>query len=175
MLFFFHSLFPSFPYSRLFSSLPCPSSTREGYFSSRARLHLLYGLVIASCSICLVAFSLVSPRLFPSPLPSCTCCETRHGACPGTTMGRARKGTCRYSLAFSPNNTHHRELIILLSKVYLLAEIIKTSLPSHVLFNIIRDSNIQPKWNDIALPHGTCTPHYRTLPPPPCMAILDAR
>lgn len=62
-------------------------------------------------------------------------------------------------------------------QVYLLAEIIKTSLPSHVLFGIIRDSNIQPKWNDIALPYGTCTP----VPPrrcrrhPPIGAVLDAR
>ncbi|KAF2710826.1 hypothetical protein K504DRAFT_236545 [Pleomassaria siparia CBS 279.74] len=40
-------------------------------------------------------------------------------------------------------------------KVYLLAEILKASpIPSHVLFNLIRDANIQPRWNDIALPHG---------------------
>ncbi|KAF2118924.1 hypothetical protein BDV96DRAFT_367314 [Lophiotrema nucula] len=40
-------------------------------------------------------------------------------------------------------------------KVYLLAEILKAApIPSHVLYGIIRDSNIQPKWNDIALPHG---------------------
>ncbi|KAF2182722.1 hypothetical protein K469DRAFT_218901 [Zopfia rhizophila CBS 207.26] len=40
-------------------------------------------------------------------------------------------------------------------KVYLLAEILKASpIPSHVLFGIIRDSQIQPRWNDIALPHG---------------------
>ncbi|KAF2003094.1 hypothetical protein P154DRAFT_110388 [Amniculicola lignicola CBS 123094] len=40
-------------------------------------------------------------------------------------------------------------------KVYLLAEIMKAApIPSHVLFGILRDSNIQPKWNDIALPNG---------------------
>ncbi|KAF2855114.1 hypothetical protein T440DRAFT_204242 [Plenodomus tracheiphilus IPT5] len=40
-------------------------------------------------------------------------------------------------------------------KVYLLAEILKAApIPSHVLFNIIRDNNIQPRWNDMALPPG---------------------
>lgn len=40
-------------------------------------------------------------------------------------------------------------------KVYLLAEIIKAApVPSNVLFGIIREAQIQPKWNDIALPQG---------------------
>ncbi|CAN9333984.1 unnamed protein product [Alternaria alternata] len=40
-------------------------------------------------------------------------------------------------------------------KVYLLAEILKAApIPSHVLFGIIRDANIQPRWNDMALPPG---------------------
>ncbi|KAF1961278.1 hypothetical protein CC80DRAFT_577605 [Byssothecium circinans] len=41
-------------------------------------------------------------------------------------------------------------------KVYLLAEILKAApIPSHVLYNLIRDSNIQqPRWNEMALPHG---------------------
>lgn len=69
-------------------------------------------------------------------------------------------------------------------KVYLLAEILKAApIPSHVLFAIIRDSNIQPRWNDIALPLGrsvrSCqmaygdlsttfsTPDYRQRPPLP--------
>lgn len=40
-------------------------------------------------------------------------------------------------------------------KVYLLAEVLKAApIPSHVLFNIIRDNNIQPRWNDMALPPG---------------------
>lgn len=39
-------------------------------------------------------------------------------------------------------------------KVYLLAEILKASVPSHTLLNIIRESNIQPKWEDIPLPQG---------------------
>ncbi|KAF2791463.1 hypothetical protein K505DRAFT_339550 [Melanomma pulvis-pyrius CBS 109.77] len=38
-------------------------------------------------------------------------------------------------------------------KVYLLAEILKAApISSHVLFALIRDSNIHPRWNDIALP-----------------------
>jgi hypothetical protein len=41
-------------------------------------------------------------------------------------------------------------------KLYLLAEILKASpVPSHVLFNFIRESQIQPRWNDMALPPGT--------------------
>ncbi|CAI6333869.1 unnamed protein product [Periconia digitata] len=40
-------------------------------------------------------------------------------------------------------------------KVYLLAEILKAApVPPHVLYNIIRDANIQPRWNEMALPHG---------------------
>lgn len=40
-------------------------------------------------------------------------------------------------------------------KVYLLAEILKAApIPSHVLFGLIRDANIQPRWNDTALPPG---------------------
>lgn len=40
-------------------------------------------------------------------------------------------------------------------KVYLLAEILKAApVPSHVLLNLIRDANIQPRWNEMALPHG---------------------
>ncbi|KAF2640742.1 hypothetical protein P280DRAFT_326246 [Massarina eburnea CBS 473.64] len=41
-------------------------------------------------------------------------------------------------------------------KVYLLAEILKAApISSHVLYNLIRDSNIQqPRWNEMALPHG---------------------
>ncbi|KAL6707033.1 hypothetical protein ACN47E_004785 [Coniothyrium glycines] len=40
-------------------------------------------------------------------------------------------------------------------KVYLLAEILKAApIPSHVLFGVIRDANIQPRWNDMALPPG---------------------
>ncbi|KAF2878368.1 hypothetical protein BDV95DRAFT_479804 [Massariosphaeria phaeospora] len=40
-------------------------------------------------------------------------------------------------------------------KVYLLAEIIKAApVPAQVLYSIIRDSSIQPRWTDIALPQG---------------------
>ncbi|OAL55235.1 hypothetical protein IQ07DRAFT_160216 [Pyrenochaeta sp. DS3sAY3a] len=40
-------------------------------------------------------------------------------------------------------------------KVYLLAEILKAApIPSHVLFGLIRDANVQPRWNDTALPPG---------------------
>ncbi|KAI4910390.1 hypothetical protein J4E90_007825 [Alternaria incomplexa] len=40
-------------------------------------------------------------------------------------------------------------------KVYLLAEVLKAApIPSHVLFQFIRDANIQPRWNDMALPPG---------------------
>ncbi|KAF2826527.1 hypothetical protein CC86DRAFT_31536 [Ophiobolus disseminans] len=40
-------------------------------------------------------------------------------------------------------------------KVYLLAEMLKAApVPSHVLFNFIRDYQIQPRWNDMALPPG---------------------
>ncbi|PVI03943.1 hypothetical protein DM02DRAFT_214262 [Periconia macrospinosa] len=40
-------------------------------------------------------------------------------------------------------------------KVYMLAEILKAHpVPSHVLYNFIRDAGIQPKWNEMALPHG---------------------
>ncbi|KAF2016496.1 hypothetical protein BU24DRAFT_202905 [Aaosphaeria arxii CBS 175.79] len=49
-------------------------------------------------------------------------------------------------------------------KVYLLAEILKAGLPSHALFNIIRETNLQPKWSDIALPHGTCTSFLTAAP-----------
>lgn len=42
-------------------------------------------------------------------------------------------------------------------QVYLLAEILKAvPVPSHVLFGLIRDANIQPRWNDTALPPGMC-------------------
>lgn len=40
-------------------------------------------------------------------------------------------------------------------QVYLLAEVLKAAqVPSHVLFGFIRDANIQPRWNDMALPPG---------------------
>ncbi|OCL08130.1 hypothetical protein AOQ84DRAFT_293757 [Glonium stellatum] len=40
-------------------------------------------------------------------------------------------------------------------KVYLLAEIMKAApVSSNVLYGIIREAQIQPKWNDIALPQG---------------------
>ncbi|EUC33467.1 hypothetical protein COCVIDRAFT_40473 [Bipolaris victoriae FI3] len=40
-------------------------------------------------------------------------------------------------------------------KVYLLAEVLKAAqVPSHLLFAFIRDANIQPRWNDMALPPG---------------------
>ncbi|KAF2840262.1 hypothetical protein M501DRAFT_684264 [Patellaria atrata CBS 101060] len=40
-------------------------------------------------------------------------------------------------------------------KVYLFAEIIKAAgVPSHTLYQIIRDAGIQPRWVDIPLPHG---------------------
>ncbi|KAF2261671.1 hypothetical protein CC78DRAFT_345537 [Lojkania enalia] len=40
-------------------------------------------------------------------------------------------------------------------KVYLLAEIIKAApMSSHALLNIIREANIQPKWQEIPLPSG---------------------
>ncbi|KAF2742953.1 hypothetical protein M011DRAFT_411644 [Sporormia fimetaria CBS 119925] len=52
-------------------------------------------------------------------------------------------------------------------KVYLLAEIIKSALPSHTLLSIIRETNIQPRWNDIALPYGrslrSCQTAYSEL------------
>lgn len=45
-------------------------------------------------------------------------------------------------------------------KVYLLAELIKAAqVPSHVLFNFIRDTQIQPRWNDMALPPGKSSYH----------------
>ncbi|KAF2250494.1 hypothetical protein BU26DRAFT_264354 [Trematosphaeria pertusa] len=44
-------------------------------------------------------------------------------------------------------------------KVYLLAEVLKAApVPSHVLFDLIRNSNIQPRWNEMALPQGKCDP-----------------
>ncbi|KAF2736826.1 hypothetical protein EJ04DRAFT_510731 [Polyplosphaeria fusca] len=40
-------------------------------------------------------------------------------------------------------------------KVYLLAEIIKgAQVPSHVVFSFLRELNLQPRWNETALPHG---------------------
>lgn len=40
-------------------------------------------------------------------------------------------------------------------KVYLLAEILKASpVSTHVLYGLLREHNVQPRWNDIALPHG---------------------
>ena len=43
-------------------------------------------------------------------------------------------------------------------QVYLLAEVLKAAqVPSHVLFAFIRDTNIQPRWNDMALPPGMLT------------------
>ncbi|KAF2205427.1 hypothetical protein GQ43DRAFT_16261 [Delitschia confertaspora ATCC 74209] len=53
-------------------------------------------------------------------------------------------------------------------KVYLLTEIIKAApLPSSVLYGLIRDYQIQPKWNDIALPHGrslrSCQAAYQDI------------
>ncbi|KAH7089737.1 hypothetical protein FB567DRAFT_439752 [Paraphoma chrysanthemicola] len=40
-------------------------------------------------------------------------------------------------------------------KVYLLAEILKAApIPSHVLLNLIRDHQIQPRWTEMALPPG---------------------
>ncbi|KAF2471334.1 uncharacterized protein BDR25DRAFT_313930 [Lindgomyces ingoldianus] len=59
-------------------------------------------------------------------------------------------------------------------KVYLLAEIIKAApIPSHVLYGLIRDSNIQPKWNDIALPHAYSTPDYRRAPQLPTPIVYS--
>jgi hypothetical protein len=46
-------------------------------------------------------------------------------------------------------------LLTHLHQVYLLAEVLKAApIPSHVLFQFIRDANIQPRWNDMALPPG---------------------
>ena len=40
-------------------------------------------------------------------------------------------------------------------KVYLLAEILKAHpIPSHVLFGVIRDYNVQPRWSEMPLPQG---------------------
>ncbi|KAF2271720.1 uncharacterized protein EI97DRAFT_260295 [Westerdykella ornata] len=39
-------------------------------------------------------------------------------------------------------------------KRYLLAEILKSSLSSHALLNIIRDTGVQPRWSDCPLPLG---------------------
>ncbi|KAF2491534.1 hypothetical protein BU16DRAFT_121081 [Lophium mytilinum] len=55
-------------------------------------------------------------------------------------------------------------------KLYLLAEIIKAApIPSSVLYGIIRDAQIQPKWSDIALPHGrslrSCQQAFDNLAP----------
>lgn len=33
-----------------------------------------------------------------------------------------------------------------------------------MLYNLIRDSNVQPRWNDIALPHGKCEPTDQQCP-----------
>lgn len=42
-------------------------------------------------------------------------------------------------------------------QIYLLAEILKAApVPSHVLFGFIRDNGVQARWNDMALPPGTC-------------------
>lgn len=74
-------------------------------------------------------------------------------------------------------------------KVYLLAEILKASpVPTHVLYGLLRDYNVQPRWNDIALPHGrslrSCQVAYNDIattstssttdyrrPPPPAPVI----
>jgi len=56
----------------------------------------------------------------------------------------------------SPNRISCARLITFPTQVYLLAEIIKAApVSSNVLFGIIREAQIQPKWNDIALPQGT--------------------
>ena len=92
-------------------------------------------------------------------------------------MGRARKGTCRRHAGLDCQTWPLLlELIVFSCKLYLLAEILKAApIPSHVLYGIIRDSNIQPKWNDIALPTGTCPSTAReTAPPPRSMVTLDA-
>jgi hypothetical protein len=48
-------------------------------------------------------------------------------------------------------------LLLISQQVYLLAEILKAApISSHVLFGFIRDSQIQVRWNDMALPPGTC-------------------
>ncbi|KAF2688818.1 hypothetical protein K458DRAFT_153126 [Lentithecium fluviatile CBS 122367] len=72
-------------------------------------------------------------------------------------------------------------------KVYLLAEILKASpVPTHVLYGLLRDYNVQPRWNDIALPHGrslrSCQVAYSDItatysgtdyrrPPPPAPVL----
>lgn len=56
------------------------------------------GLVIAhllNLSGC-ICRPFAATRTFGGLLPSGARRETRHGACPGPSMGRARKGTCRY-------------------------------------------------------------------------------
>ena len=90
--------------------------------------------------------------------------KSRHGPLKParTTMGRARKGTPQHSnlvLASLPLS------LTLPLQVYLLAEILKAHpISSHVLYGIIREANIQPRWNDMALPPGMFT---FTPPPPP--------
>jgi hypothetical protein len=64
----------------------------------------------------------------------------------------------------SARPTPNSPVNLVCTQVYLLAEIVKSSLPSHVLLGIIREYNIQPQWNDIALPHGMC-------PAPPTPSI----
>lgn len=82
---------------------------------------------------------------------------------------------CRRPIAPPP------PLMMAPQKVFLLAEILKAApVPSHVLYNLIRDSNIQPRWNDILLPHGRCNPMPfprrcpRSRPPRPPHVKLTA-
>jgi hypothetical protein len=65
------------------------------------------------------------------------------------------------------NNTPHQ--------IYLLAEMLKANpIPSHVLMGILRDHNVHPRWNDMALPPGMSTrpcalaPHHHTPTERPC-------
>jgi hypothetical protein len=70
-------------------------------------------------------------------------------------MGRARKGTYPVQSSGRLKDSILVYSLDILEQVYLLAEILKAApIPSHVLFGLIRDANIQPRWNDMALPPG---------------------
>lgn len=157
--YFFHSLSTfHFNFLTLVCTFPCPLPLPRARGPSRAHLHLLYGLVISFIAqlVCLHSpFRLRSGDYFSIPTPSCVYGETRHGACPGTSMGRARKG-----ISSGRDIEGFRSLTYTIehySRVQYPAKMGRHSFASRTLCTIMSKRIHQ---------HEQQCPHPRRLPPP---------
>ena len=155
MLFFYRSLL--FRFSTLVCSVGRRSYTtaREGA-SLFAPVHLLYGLVIDARLVWLHTASFCRSYFLVSALAYFERIED-HDMEPSSSREPpwAEHEKVRTLLPIVTHPVAMCRSLIQPLQVYLLAEVLKAApIPSHVLFQFIRDANIQPRWNDMALPPG---------------------